>query len=259
MCFHADELTIDEALDAAVIDGHATVSVFRIKWNQRDGFTFTPDPAGLHDGLHEAALAAAALPQLTSPARSWPADCLVVVGLNASGQSAIALRYDNDPPDPLGDLPGPLLDPVAAGQLADSAAGLLARSGIPAAIMIRYGPGRLAGPAITTFRERLPAAGLRLAAVLGLSDNRCACLCGDPRCAWTADLPTAAGGQVPPGRPALAATLSPATAAAAAAAAAAIIFTERCTAGLASLPRRGRRPPAPGRAGRPGPPELGGP
>lgn len=259
LCFHADELTIDEALDTAVIDGQATVSDFRIRWNQRDGFTFTPDPTGLHDGLHEAALASAALPQLISPPGSWPTDCLVVIGLNASGHSAVALRYDNDPPDPLGDLPGPLLDPDSAGQLADSAAGFLARSSIPAAIVIRYGRRRGADPSITAFRERLPAAGLRLAAVVSLGDSGCACLCGDPRCDWTADLPTAADGQVPPGRPAVAAALSPA-AAAVASAAHAIIFTERHAAGLADRdPSRARRHRCPGRAGQPSQPELGGP
>jgi hypothetical protein len=192
LCRYANELAIDEALDSAVIRGQATVGGdFRVRWSQRDGFTFTPDPTGLHESMDEAAHAAAALPRLTRPPGSWPTDCLAVVGLNADGLSAVAFLYDNEPPDPLRVLPGPLLGPASAGKLADHAAGALTRDSVPAAILLRFNPGYGADPAVTAFRERLPPAGVRLAAVVGIRDSLCKCLCGDPRCSWIADLPTA--------------------------------------------------------------------
>ena len=207
LCRYADELAIDEALDSAVIRGQVTVGggAFRVRWSRRYGFTFTPDPTGLHESVGEAAHAAAALPRLARPPGSWPADCLAVVGLNVNGLSTVAFLYDNEPPDPLRVLPGPLLGPASAGKLADHAAGALARDSVPAAFVLRFSPGYGADPAVMAFRERLPAAGVRLAAVVGISDNLCKCLCGDPRCTWVADLPTASDGRAVPARGASAA------------------------------------------------------
>lgn len=209
-----------------MISGEQTIGNCRVTWNKESGFAVIGEAearkrlsAGLHDNLGGSALIAAAAPVLFG---FWPANSLVVTGLRADGRQSVTLRYD---------LPDPA-DPAGAAAAANHAVSVLTSNRLPAAVAVGYGSGRMAGIA-EAFRERLPAAGLRLGGILSVDDGHCRCLCGDPACDWTAPLPAPVGSQVLADREALAATLDSATGPVAAAVANAVRAAERRAGPLA--------------------------
>jgi hypothetical protein len=226
LCPGTDELTIDRALDNAVIHGADHVGGYRIAWSQAEEFILPAEAgtANTHESRQYAAAVAGTVPGLLG---FHPEMSIVVVGAASSGHAVPALRYD---------LRGMSHHWVEV--IPEHAADVLAGSRADAATVICYGPAAAIGPAAVTLRERLPRAGLQLTGIVRCDGSRCWCLCGHPSCDAAEPIPVPSPGRDQAGRPvlasraALAATLAPVTGPAAAAMARQIRSAEARTAGL---------------------------
>ncbi len=102
-----------------------------------------------------------------------PESSLVVVGSNPGGRVQVIFRYNlADPPDS-----------ALAADIAAHAVSVLSRQGIPVAVAVGYGPGRLVTPVADALRLAAAAAGVRLRDIVRVHDGRYwSYLCREPSC-----------------------------------------------------------------------------